>query len=511
MRPNTDAEDFARNYRAMSGAFGDVASTLADWRANKIAREAMEQRIQTEHNFGAQDPNAEFHGQKSNPEPQDPSEAPNMTNAEAASFGLNIPTMGGGVVRSYGLGKNPQVWQENPHTPEERRNAADQAKADAYREMGFDGKAAALEDNLYRKTLRAREDVKAKREDEKYALEQAAIKDAQAYKANRSQLMLQAPSFRAQVQFAANLNDYQEKLTKFEQAKRSPDVDPRDLQMLDPGPPPSMERTDPFQELGHQARLIALDAQSGRLDTKDYLDLQKKLRDVEKEGHIQALRLAQAGAPTDRVIEAFNSIGDGRINKDAFVGERVLNAPGKPPARLMDFKARDGSIFTINSLAGLEGYGAAKDVYDQLEKKRRADTDERKADTQAKISAAREARLAERAQEGGKPTNEEMRTSATTMQSNAQRGMTAMLDMASGGQLRLDKQTGEPVGPAPLVARYKALEQQHNAATEFLTGKYSKKQDGEQKTVEPPKSAPSKEPSIPSRAGNRGFKLLGTE
>lgn len=104
---------------------------------------ASEQKTQTESNFGAVDPNATYQGDGADGA---------MTNAEAASYGVNTPkedaAAGTGTTRRYSLGDS-QVTQDKEFTPAQKRTANLRAQADFYAGQGDTDRATAIDNQIY--------------------------------------------------------------------------------------------------------------------------------------------------------------------------------------------------------------------------------------------------------------------------------------------------------------------------------------------------------------------------
>jgi hypothetical protein len=369
MRRNTDTEDFANSYKAMKGVFDDLTGVVGEFKANSAAEKAQQEHTQTESDFGPQDPSAQYTGPgapeaSANPNPEDPTDtAPSMTNAEAASYGISKPTA---TIRKYAMGLNPTAWQDKAFTPDEKRNAGTQARADFWRSHGNTDKADKLESGLYTKKQRAREDVKFDRDEEAFQLEKA-------YKQKRSALAVRSPQFAAQVKYASQLADFQVAQAAYEKASSNPDLSPIDKKALTPPVEPEMPAVDPLVETAHEMQLAALDYENGKLSTSDYLNMRHKMTTLKQEGYAESLRLAQAGAPVEEFLKKFASQGGTRIRPDAFIDEQWVKRDDGMKTRVMRFRASDGSVFTIDSLSGLESIGKATHLYERMHAKARID------------------------------------------------------------------------------------------------------------------------------------------
>jgi hypothetical protein len=108
-----------------------VGNAYVQGQAGNANAAGMQQQTQLTTNFGQTDPNAVYAGEGADGA---------MTNAEAASFGVNIPVQdkaaGTGVTQQYGLGVNPQSFQDTEFTPEQKRQSGLKSQAAFYAARG---------------------------------------------------------------------------------------------------------------------------------------------------------------------------------------------------------------------------------------------------------------------------------------------------------------------------------------------------------------------------------------
>lgn len=108
-----------------------VGTAYVQNKAGDANAEGMKQSTQTTSNYGKVDANAVYTGEGADG---------TMTNAEAASFGINVPVedkaAGTGVIRQYGLGTNPQKFQDAEFTPEQQRLGGLKSQAAFYAARG---------------------------------------------------------------------------------------------------------------------------------------------------------------------------------------------------------------------------------------------------------------------------------------------------------------------------------------------------------------------------------------
>lgn len=143
-----------------------VGNAYVQGQAAEAGKDASRLQTRTESTYGAMDPNAAWTGTGADGA---------MTNAEAASYGLNVPTenkaAGTGTTRQYGLGKSPATWQDKEFTPEQTRVAGLRGQADFYVGRGETDKADKINTQIDASAARERDTVRFGNEQTKFGRE----------------------------------------------------------------------------------------------------------------------------------------------------------------------------------------------------------------------------------------------------------------------------------------------------------------------------------------------------
>lgn len=136
-----------------------VGNAIVQSQAADAGAAASQQQTSSEANYGSMDPNATYQGDGADG---------SMTNAEAASYGLNVPkedaSAGTGTKRSYSLGSSRET-QDKPYTPQQQRMASLRAQADFYAARGDTDRAAAIENQMFNNDLQGRQRTQWSEED----------------------------------------------------------------------------------------------------------------------------------------------------------------------------------------------------------------------------------------------------------------------------------------------------------------------------------------------------------
>lgn len=352
MKRRTDFADFFNTYNATTKMMGGINESLQDARANEARNNATAQQTNTESNFGQQDPEAEYEGAGSDGQ---------MTNAEAASFGVNVPeedkTKGTGVNRLFGLGLDPKKWQSTAPTRDQKNSAGDQAKADYYRSVGRDDSAEKLEDGLYKKNLRARDDLRFAREETKYNREEAAAKREDDYRAKHEELFASSPTSLATADFVNKTAKYKKDVAAYEA---------QDPATRGPAPArPSMQEVNPLDNLAFMARVVDNDFSHGKLNPAQVMQFQKGVQEMRKEGVGEALKLAHGGAPVEEVAKEFAKYGQAVFDPASVTSDKMVKRTDGITTRVITYKGPDGKERTLDTAASLDSMGQADKIFDR--------------------------------------------------------------------------------------------------------------------------------------------------
>lgn len=188
-----------------------------------------------------------------------------------------------------------------------------------------------------------------------------------------------------QTNHAKNMGKYAAQVQAYEQyqAQLKGGADPATL-----GAPPPMPTRPVYSEaesLADSGRLLAFKASKGKADPAEILQYAERLQKVSDEGYGKALKLAQGGAPLEKVIEQFNQTGKVKLDPAAVVSDQMVPGADGVPARVIKVRDASGNVQTINALSELDAIGQAESYFNRFykaEDNRRGNNADKRAETQ---------------------------------------------------------------------------------------------------------------------------------
>jgi len=200
--------------------------------------------------------------------------------------------------------------------------------------------------------------------------------------------------------YGKRMGEYATQAQAFEQyqAKLKAGVSPESL-----GAPPQAPQRPAYsvgESLADSGRLLAVKAKFGKADPAELMQFAERFQKVADEGYGKALKLAQGGAPLEKVIEQFNQTGAVKLDPAAVVSDQMVNGADGVPARVITVRDQNGKTQTINALSELDAIGQAENYFNRFDKnrtfnlnERRTAVSERQADIAERRMGAVEARL----------------------------------------------------------------------------------------------------------------------
>ena len=135
------------------------------------------------------------------------------------------------------------------------------------------------------------------------------------------------------------------------------------------GAPPTAPKRSAYSisdSLADQGTLLSHDAKYGKVDPKTFGDFTERLRKVEDEGYLKALNLAQGGGPIERVVQAFNSTGQMKLDPKAIISDKMVKGAGGVPERVISYNDENGNAHDINIMSELKSLGKANEALSQF-------------------------------------------------------------------------------------------------------------------------------------------------
>lgn len=208
----------------------------------------------------------------------------------------------------------------------------------------------------------------------------------------------------AQTIYGKRMGDYATQVQAYEQyqAKLKSGAAPETL-----GAPPPMPQRPAYsaaESLADNGRLLAYKASKGKADPAELLQYAERFQKVTEEGYGKALKLAQGGAPLEKVIEQFNQTGSVKLDPAAVVSDQMAPGADGVPARVIKVRDQSGNVQTINALSELDAIGQAESYFNRFDKNRTFNLNERRtavSERQADIAERRLGALEARANGGG--------------------------------------------------------------------------------------------------------------
>lgn len=207
----------------------------------------------------------------------------------------------------------------------------------------------------------------------------------------------------AQTAYGKRIGDYATQMQAYEQyqAKLKSGAAPETL-----GAPPPMPQRPTYsvaESLADNGRLLAYKASKGKADPAELLQYAERFQKVTEEGYGKALKLAQGGAPLEKVIEQFNQTGSVKLDPAAVVSDQMVPGADGVPARVIKVRDASGNVQTINALSELDAIGQAENYFNRFDKNRTFNLNERRtavSERQADIAERRLGALEARANGG---------------------------------------------------------------------------------------------------------------
>ncbi len=208
----------------------------------------------------------------------------------------------------------------------------------------------------------------------------------------------------SQTIYGKRFGDYAKQVQAYEQyqAQLKSGAAPETL-----GQPPAMPQRPVYSEaesLADAGRLLAFKASKGKADPAEIIQYAQRLQKVGEEGYGKALKLAQGGAPLEKVIEQFNQTGSVKLDPAAVVSDQMVPGADGVPARVIKVRDQSGNVQTINALSELDAIGQAESYFNRFDKNRTFNLNERRtavSERQADIAERRLGALEARANGGG--------------------------------------------------------------------------------------------------------------
>lgn len=246
--------------------------------------------------------------------------------------------------------------------------------------------------------MRLQREVKqGERDDKRWEREERTAKEEEDFKTG------QQAEF-AQTIYGKRMGDYAKQVQAYEQyqAKLKSGAAPETL-----GAPPPMPQRPTYsvvESLADTGRLLAYKASKGKADPAELLQYAERFQKVTEEGYGKALKLAQGGAPLEKVIEQFNQTGSVKLDPAAVVSDQMVPGADGVPARVIKVRDQSGNVQTINALSELDAIGQAESYFNRFDKNRTFNLNERRtavSERQADIAERRLGALEARAAGGG--------------------------------------------------------------------------------------------------------------
>lgn len=345
-----------------------VGTAYVQNKAGDANAKGMKQSTQTTSNYGKVDPNAVYTGEGADGI---------MTAAEAASYGINIPVedkvAGTGVIQQYGLGLNPQKFQDAEFTPEQQRIGGLKSQAAFYAARGDTDRSNKILSQVQQSDLTDMQLSQAKR--------QGVREDkVDAYETSRQEAFNGSVFGQQNATYAKQFQDYTSAKGKYD-AGIAAGQSPQTLGL--PPQQPARVAYSLADSLADQGAFLANDAKHGKVDAKTFGAFAENMRKIEDEGYLKALNLAQGGGSIDDVAKAFNSSGQVKFDPKSVLSDKMVPGQGGVPERVITFKDENGNTQTLNVMAQLKSLGKANEALSQFyagETNRRGNAGEVRAD-----------------------------------------------------------------------------------------------------------------------------------
>lgn len=260
-------------------------------------------------------------------------------------------------------------------TPDQVSNAKFKAMADVV------GKSDPIQG------MRLQREVKqGERDDKRWEREERTAKEEEDFKTG------QQAEF-AQTIYGKRMGEYATQVQAYEQyqAKLKSGAAPETL-----GAPPPMPQRPAYsvaESLADSGRLLAFKASKGKADPAEILQYADRLQKVSDEGYGKALKLAQGGAPLEKVIEQFNQTGSMKLDPAAVVSDEMVKDADGVPSRVIKVRDANGNVQTINALSELDAIGQAENYFNRFDKDRTFKLNARKTEVAERQAATAERKI----------------------------------------------------------------------------------------------------------------------
>ena len=122
------------------------------------------------------------------------------------------------------------------------------------------------------------------------------------------------------------------------------------------------------ESLLDHATMLGHDVRYGKADSAALVKFAEMSKQVNDEGYLKSLRLAQSGAPLTQVVAQFNANGSIKIDPASIVSDKQVTREGGVKSRLITFKDQSGQTQTIDTYAEMNSLGKAGELFDQAVK-----------------------------------------------------------------------------------------------------------------------------------------------
>lgn len=215
-----------------------------------------------------------------------------------------------------------------------------------------------LQDDSTRQGM-AESAARAQREEKRFDWEAQEKEKARLYDADVSAAFEGSPMASRGKAFATQMQEYTTKKAEYDAAVAAGRSD-----VVAPVQPQKPTFT-PSEMMQTGMNMLFVNAKHGRATPEMFTAAADKMGKLLEEGYVQALRLANSGAPLTQVVAAFNAKGSQQIAPESIIEDRTVDRPGGVKSRLITFKTPDGKAQTIDTLAGLQEFGQAGNFFEQ--------------------------------------------------------------------------------------------------------------------------------------------------
>lgn len=291
-----------------------------------------------------------------------------VTEGDAASVQAQLDAGAGmGEARNLAAQRDPATYsfmgktQDTPLTQDQISAARRQAQLGVLEKFGrFDeaNKLRAQDQQLEQGRQQAvRDDQRYAWEKEDRAGKQAQLQREVAYTGERQRIFEGSNFGMKNAAYAREMDAYITKKAAYDKA-----VEAGERPAIAPALPvrPTLTLGESLSDF---AGSLAHDMKHGKADPAAAVKFAELQKQVQEEGYARALRLGQDGAPLTQVVGQFNSTGTMRVDPSAITGDKIVDRGNGLKTRLITYKAPDGSVQTLDTLAELDSLDKADKVY----------------------------------------------------------------------------------------------------------------------------------------------------